>query len=83
MWSRDERPSASIPQFEERLEQLRTQSRIAAVTALIARDQEVVWIRHFGLADIAGGRHPYRHHDLSLRLSYQAIRLHPRSPARV
>jgi CubicO group peptidase (beta-lactamase class C family) len=52
------RPSASIPQFEERLEQLRTESRIAAVTAVITRNQEVVWIRHFGLADLAGGRSP-------------------------
>lgn len=52
------RPSASVPQFEERLEQLRTESRIAAVTAVIARNQEVVWIRHFGLADLAGGRPP-------------------------
>jgi CubicO group peptidase (beta-lactamase class C family) len=52
------RPSTSIPQFEERLEQLRTESRIAAVTAVITRNQEVVWIRHFGLADIAAGRAP-------------------------
>jgi CubicO group peptidase (beta-lactamase class C family) len=52
------RPSASIPQFEERLEQLRTESRLAAVTAVIARNQVVVWIRHFGLAEIAGGRSP-------------------------
>lgn len=52
------RPSASVPQFEERLEQLRSDSRIAAVTAVITRNQDVVWIRHFGLADIAGGRPP-------------------------
>src|SRR5688572_21755406 len=48
------RPSTSIPQFE----QLRTESRIAAVTAVIALNQEVVWTRHFGLADLAGGRAP-------------------------
>ena len=52
------RPSASIPQFEARLEELRTQSRIAAVTAVIVKDQGVAWIRHFGLADLAGGRAP-------------------------
>jgi CubicO group peptidase (beta-lactamase class C family) len=49
-------PATSFPQFEQHLEDLRSRSHISAVTAVIARDQQVVWARGFGIADIATQR---------------------------
>jgi CubicO group peptidase (beta-lactamase class C family) len=47
-------PVESIADFEERLEQLRISSHIPAITAVISRDQDVVWVGAFGQSDIAG-----------------------------
>ena len=49
-------PSTSVAQFEQRLEELRAQSRIPAITAVITSGQEVVWVRALGTADLATGR---------------------------
>jgi CubicO group peptidase (beta-lactamase class C family) len=49
-------PSSSVAQFEERLESLRAQSRIPAITAVITRGQNVVWVGAYGTADLATGR---------------------------
>lgn len=49
-------PSHSVAEFEQRLEALRVQSRIPAITAVITRGQDVVWVRAFGTADLATGR---------------------------
>jgi CubicO group peptidase (beta-lactamase class C family) len=49
-------PVDSIAGFEERLEQLRASSHIPAITAVISRDQEVVWGKALGQSDIAGQR---------------------------
>jgi CubicO group peptidase (beta-lactamase class C family) len=45
-----------IARFEQRLEELRTQSSIPAVTAVIAKGQQIVWSKSFGIADLATGR---------------------------
>ena len=45
-----------IARFEQRLEQLRTQSSIPALAAVIAQGQQIVWSRSFGIADLATGR---------------------------
>jgi CubicO group peptidase (beta-lactamase class C family) len=45
-----------IAQFEKRLEELRTQSSIPALTAGIAKGQQIVWSKSFGIADLATGR---------------------------
>jgi len=50
-------PPTSISEFEQRLESLRDASNIAAVTAVIAKGQQVVWSKGFGAADIATQRH--------------------------
>jgi CubicO group peptidase (beta-lactamase class C family) len=49
-------PVDSIAGFEARLEQLRASSHIPAITAVISKDQQVVWVKAFGQADIAGQR---------------------------
>jgi CubicO group peptidase (beta-lactamase class C family) len=46
-------PPTSIAEFEQRLENLRDGSNIAAISAVIAKDQKVVWAKGFGMADIA------------------------------
>lgn len=46
----------SLQAFEQRLERLRTTSHIAAVTAVIASGQHVVWAKGFGQADVSSGR---------------------------
>jgi CubicO group peptidase (beta-lactamase class C family) len=45
-----------IARFEKRLEELRTQSNIPAITAVIAKGQQIVWSRSFGTADLVSGR---------------------------
>jgi CubicO group peptidase (beta-lactamase class C family) len=49
-------PPASVAEFEQRLENLRDGSNIAAITAVIAKGQQVVWAKGFGTADIATQR---------------------------
>jgi len=49
-------PVDSIAEFELRLEQLRASSHIAAITAVIAKDQNIVWVKALGHADIASQR---------------------------
>lgn len=49
-------PPTSVAEFEERLENLRAGSNIAGITAVIAKDQNVVWAKGFGLADVATQR---------------------------
>lgn len=49
-------PPSSMAEFEQRLESLRDGSNIAAITAVIAKDQAVVWSKGFGTADIAAQR---------------------------
>ncbi|HUR91492.1 MAG TPA: serine hydrolase domain-containing protein [Gemmatimonadaceae bacterium] len=45
-------PAASLAEFETRLEQLRGDARIPGISVVIARGQQVVWARGFGLANI-------------------------------
>jgi CubicO group peptidase (beta-lactamase class C family) len=49
-------PSASIGEFEQHLEDLRAASHIPAITAVISKDQNVVWVKPYGLADVAAQR---------------------------
>lgn len=49
-------PAASIAELEDRIERLRASSHIPAVTAVIAKGQEIVWIKGFGTADLATNR---------------------------
>jgi CubicO group peptidase (beta-lactamase class C family) len=49
-------PVTTVAGFDQRLEELRAQSRIPAITAVITRGQEVVWVRALGTADLATGR---------------------------
>lgn len=49
-------PAASISEFEQRLEALRATSHITGITAAIAKDQQIVWAKGFGIADIATQR---------------------------
>src|SRR5512132_3881630 len=46
----------SVAEFEQRLEDLRASSHIPAITAVISKGQEVVWVKAYGLADIAAQR---------------------------
>src|SRR5512132_593558 len=46
----------SVPEFEQRLEDLRVSSHIPAITAVISKGQEVVWVNAYGLADIGAQR---------------------------
>ncbi|HYN82081.1 MAG TPA: serine hydrolase domain-containing protein [Gemmatimonadaceae bacterium] len=49
-------PPSSMAEYEQRLENLRDGSNIAAITAVIAKDQRIVWSKGFGTADIATQR---------------------------
>jgi len=49
-------PAASIAEFEQRLEEMRASSHIAAITAVISKGQDVVWVKPYGLADVAQQR---------------------------
>jgi CubicO group peptidase (beta-lactamase class C family) len=49
-------PPNSVPEFEQRLEDLRANSNIPAITAVISKGQQVVWVKAYGLADRASGR---------------------------
>ena len=49
-------PATSIAELEVRIERLRVSSHIPAVTAVIAKGQEIVWAKGFGTADLATGR---------------------------
>jgi CubicO group peptidase (beta-lactamase class C family) len=49
-------PATSIPEFEQRLEELRLSSHIPAITAVISNGQQVVWVKAYGFADIAAQR---------------------------
>jgi CubicO group peptidase (beta-lactamase class C family) len=49
-------PASSIPEFEQRLDDLRQNGNVAGITAVIAKGQKVVWARGFGLADISTQR---------------------------
>ena len=44
---------STFTEFEDRLESLRTSSHIPGISVAIAHDQEIVWARGFGSADIA------------------------------
>jgi len=46
-------PAASIPEFEQRLDELRASSYIPAITAVISKGQEIVWVKAYGFADLA------------------------------
>lgn len=61
-------PASSIPEFEQRLDNLRESGHIAAITAAIAKGQQVVWAEGFGLADILRNvRPPTRQRIISHR----------------
>ena len=45
-------PAADLDDFAARLEALRVQSRIPGVSVVVARGQQIVWARGFGLADV-------------------------------
>ncbi|MFL5610073.1 MAG: serine hydrolase domain-containing protein [Gemmatimonadaceae bacterium] len=49
-------PAASIGEFEQHLESLRASSHISAITAVISKDQNVVWAKSYGLADVTAPR---------------------------
>ena len=49
-------PADSIPEFEQRLENLRASAHIPAVTAVISKDQNIVWVKALGSADLSTQR---------------------------
>ncbi|MFL5465775.1 MAG: serine hydrolase [Gemmatimonadaceae bacterium] len=49
-------PAASIGEFEQHLESLRASSHISAITAVISKDQNLVWAKSYGLADVTAQR---------------------------
>jgi len=49
-------PAASIPEFEQRLEDLRATSHIPAITAVISNGQQIVWVKAYGLSDLVAQR---------------------------
>ena len=49
-------PPASIPEFEQRLEELRASSHISAITAVISKDQGIAWVKSYGLSDVTAQR---------------------------
>ena len=49
-------PPQSLPEFEQRLVDLRTSSNIPAITAVISNGQDIVWVMPSGLADVAAQR---------------------------
>jgi CubicO group peptidase (beta-lactamase class C family) len=46
----------TIPEFEQRLEDLRASAQIPAITAVISNGQEIVWVKPYGIADLATQR---------------------------
>jgi CubicO group peptidase (beta-lactamase class C family) len=54
--SNPEEPARSIQEFEERLESLRREARIPAISVAIAHTQRIAWSRGFGVADLATSR---------------------------
>ena len=51
-------PAHSFAEFEQRLEDMRASSHIAAITAVISKGQDVVWVKPYGLADVGAQRAP-------------------------
>lgn len=49
-------PPTSVAEFEQRLEELRESHHIPAITAVISKGQQVVWVKPYGIADRATGR---------------------------
>lgn len=49
-------PARTMAEFETRLDSLRVRYHIAGISAVIAKDQSVVWTHGAGLADVATGR---------------------------
>jgi CubicO group peptidase (beta-lactamase class C family) len=49
-------PATSVAEFEQQLESLRATSHISAITAVISKNQEIVWVKPYGLADVAAQR---------------------------
>ena len=49
-------PAASVPEFEQRLDEFRASSHIPAITAVISKGQEIVWVKAYGFADLAAQR---------------------------
>jgi CubicO group peptidase (beta-lactamase class C family) len=49
-------PPTSVPEFEQRVEELRASSHIPAITAVISKGQQVVWVKAYGFADVAAQR---------------------------
>ncbi|HJQ10397.1 MAG TPA: serine hydrolase domain-containing protein, partial [Gemmatimonadaceae bacterium] len=45
-------PATSIAEFEQRLDDMRASSHIAAITAVISKGQDVVWVKPYGQADV-------------------------------
>ena len=44
-------PPSSVSEFEQRVEDLRASHHIPAITAVISKGQQVVWVKAYGLAD--------------------------------
>ena len=49
-------PPTSVAEFEQRLEDMRSSSHIAAITAVISKGQNIVWAKAYGFADVAAQR---------------------------
>jgi CubicO group peptidase (beta-lactamase class C family) len=49
-------PATSVAEFEQRLESLRADAHLPAISAALVKDQRIVWARGFGTADLATGR---------------------------
>ena len=49
-------PPGSLSEFEQRLEDLRDSHHIPAITAVISKGQQVVWVKGYGVADRATQR---------------------------
>ena len=46
----------SVAEFEQRLDDLRSSAHIPAITAVISKGQDVVWVKPFGVADVSAQR---------------------------
>jgi CubicO group peptidase (beta-lactamase class C family) len=46
-------PANSLTEFEQQVENLRAQSHIAGITAVIVKGQSTAWVKSFGLADVS------------------------------
>jgi CubicO group peptidase (beta-lactamase class C family) len=49
-------PPGSLSEFEQRVEDLRASHHIPAITAVISKGQQVVWVKAYGIADRATQR---------------------------